>query len=91
MDQLESKSIYCDSIMYHCAALTMLVTNVPRQMVEYLPDVLSFVWHSLTTSAHAYVSCTVNCREHVADAVNSDGECQLMQQLSTFLSQGARR
>ncbi|XP_018022824.1 importin-9 [Hyalella azteca] len=55
-------------------ALTMLVTNVPRQMVEYLPDVLSFVWHSLTTSAHAYVSCTVNCREHAADAVNSDGE-----------------
>ncbi|KAF2359254.1 Exportin-1/Importin-beta-like [Trinorchestia longiramus] len=55
-------------------ALTVLVTNVPRQMVQYLPDILRFVWHALTASAHAYINSTVNAREEAREATNSDGE-----------------
>uniref|UniRef100_A0A6A7FW59 Importin-9-like n=3 Tax=Hirondellea gigas TaxID=1518452 RepID=A0A6A7FW59_9CRUS len=55
-------------------ALTVLVTNVPRQMVEYLPDTLSYVWHALTTSAHSYLNTAINAREEANDPTNSDGE-----------------
>lgn len=55
-------------------ALTVLVTNVPRQMVSYLPDILSYVWHALTTSAHTYLNTTVNACEEARDPTNSDGE-----------------
>ena len=54
-------------------ALTVLVTNVPRQMTEYLSDILSYVWHALTTSAHTYLNTAVNAREEANDPSNSDG------------------
>ena len=55
-------------------ALTVLVKNVPKQMVSWLPQVLPPVWSILTASAEKYVREVVNEGGDEDDVVDSDGE-----------------
>ncbi|CAL4085549.1 unnamed protein product, partial [Meganyctiphanes norvegica] len=56
------------------SALTVLMKNVPKQMSQYLGEVLGPVWQTLTTSADTYVNTTVNAREEADDPIDSEGE-----------------
>ena len=56
------------------SALTVLMKNVPKQMGEYLGEILGPVWQTLTSSADTYINTTVNAREDGNDPTDSDGE-----------------
>ena len=51
--------------------------NVPKQMGEYLGEVLGPVWQTLTSSADTYVKTTVNACEEANDPTDSDGNFTL--------------
>jgi len=55
-------------------ALTVLIKNVPKQMSEWLPQILPPVWSTLTTSAEKYVREVVNEGGSEDEIVDSDGE-----------------
>jgi len=55
-------------------ALTVLINNVPKQMAEWLPQILPPVWSTLTTSAEKYVREVVNEGGSEDEVVDSDGE-----------------
>lgn len=56
------------------SALTVLMKNVPKQMSQYLGEVLGPVWQTLTSSADTYINTTVNAREEADYPVDSDGK-----------------
>ena len=55
-------------------ALTVLVKNVPKQMANWLPQILPPVWGILTASAEKYVREVVNEGGEDDEVVDSDGE-----------------
>merc|ERR1719150_3526264 len=55
-------------------ALTVLVKNVPKQVVAWLPQILPPVWSILTSSAEKYVKEVVNEGGEDDELVDSDGE-----------------
>ncbi|XP_023322142.1 importin-9 [Eurytemora carolleeae] len=55
-------------------ALTVLIKNVPKQMSDWLPQILPPVWSTLTTSAEKYVREVVNGGGGDDEVVDSDGE-----------------
>ena len=55
-------------------ALTVLVKNVPKQVVAWLPQILPPVWGILTSSAEKYVREVVSEGGEDDELVDSDGE-----------------
>ncbi|EFX69752.1 hypothetical protein DAPPUDRAFT_228557 [Daphnia pulex] len=55
-------------------ALTVLVKHVPKQLSQWLLQILPTVWNTLTHSAHVYVACVVNETEESDEQVDPDGE-----------------
>jgi hypothetical protein len=55
------------------SALTSLVKHVPKQLSQWLLQILPTVWNTLTHSAHVYVACVVNETEEVEEQVDLDG------------------
>jgi len=55
-------------------ALTVLVKNVPKQMSQWMPQILPPVWSTLTSSAEKYVREVVNEGGAEDECVDSDGE-----------------
>jgi len=55
-------------------ALTVLVKNVPKQLSQWLLQILPTVWNTLTISAHVYVATVVNETEEIEQEVELDGE-----------------
>lgn len=55
-------------------AITTLVKSFPGQMNQWMPQILSPVWQTLTTSADVYIKTLVNGTEEADDLVDSDGE-----------------
>ena len=53
--------ICCDdqTISVYLQAITTLVKSFPGQMNQWMPQILSPVWHTLTTSADVYPLSTV--------------------------------
>ena len=59
--------------MKNVSALTVLVKHVPKQLSQWLLQILPTVWNTLTHSAHVYVACVVNETEEVEEQVDLDG------------------
>lgn len=55
-------------------ALTILVKYVPKQLSQWLLQILPTVWNTLTHSAHVYVASVVN-ETDPEQPVDSDGKC----------------
>ncbi|XP_077981531.1 importin-9-like [Glandiceps talaboti] len=55
-------------------ALTTLVKSYPKQMAQWLPDLLPHIWRTLTDSAAVYIRTVVSDTEDADDPVDSDGE-----------------
>lgn len=60
-------------ILSFALALTVLVKNVPKQLSQWLLQILPTVWNTLTHSAHVYVACVVNETEEAEEQVDVDG------------------
>lgn len=69
-----SEFVNVESFYLLSLALTMLLKSVPKQMGQYLTEILGPVWHTLTNSATTYINTTVNNREEADDPTDSDGE-----------------
>ena len=52
--------------------MTVLVKNVPKQLSQWLLQILPTVWNTLTISAHVYVATVVNETEDVEQKVELD-------------------
>lgn len=59
--------------MPHFIALTVLVKHVPKQLSQWLLQILPTVWNVLTHSALVYVAYVVNETEEAEEQVDSDG------------------
>ena len=51
---------------------------MPKQLSQWLLQILPTVWNTLTHSAHVYVACVVNETEEVEQQVDLDGISQLI-------------
>ena len=47
--------------------------NVPKQLSQWLLQILPTVWNTLTISAHVYVATVVNETEEIEQEVELDG------------------
>jgi hypothetical protein len=50
-----------------------LVKHVPKQLSQWLLQILPTVWNTLTHSAHVYVATVVNETEEIEHQVDLDG------------------
>jgi len=55
-------------------ALTVLIKNVPKQLAQWMPQILPPVWSTLTSSAERYVREVVNEGGSEDECVDSDGQ-----------------
>ena len=51
--------------------------HVPKQLSQWLLQILPTVWNTLTHSAHVYVACVVNETEESDEQVDLDGKLLL--------------
>ena len=56
----------------------MLVKHVPKQLSQWLLQILPTVWNTLTHSAHIYVACVVNETEEAEEQVDLDGNSRII-------------
>ena len=56
----------------------MLVKHVPKQLSQWLLQILPTVWNTLTHSAHIYVACVVNETEEADEQVDLDGNSRII-------------
>ena len=55
------------------SAIRMLVKNMPKHTVQWMGEILTPVWNTLTSSAELYVRSHINDLEQQNDPSDSDG------------------
>ena len=56
------------------AAIRMLVKSMPKHTVQWMGEILTPVWNTLTSSAELYVRSHINDQEMHNDPTDSDGK-----------------
>ena len=51
---------------------------MPKQLSQWLLQILPTVWNTLTHSAHIYVACVVNETEEADEQVDLDGNSRII-------------